>query len=267
MSPSESDLRAALQRGEGDDLNVDQLVLAARAGAAHRRARLLSAAAVVAVVAGAGVGGALIANAGGSHPSSGTADGAALPVPVVGRNPSASSAAVPAPAYGAQSNAGLACSSVAYAVRRPAASSLAADAPLFREPVDTLLVCSYTLSAAHYPSQASPPSAVLLRGSQARQVVASLESAPKARPSGVCPDIRSAIQHELVLIGYTSTQSAAGTVTVSLAASPCDVLVTNGRTTRYGWNPPAAVAKLLFRPAVVGGGAGVANPAPSSTHS
>src|SRR5439155_8122953 len=69
MSPSESDLRAALHDGEGGNLDVDQLILGARAHAAQRRMRLLSTAAVVAVVASAGVGGAALLRSGSSPES------------------------------------------------------------------------------------------------------------------------------------------------------------------------------------------------------
>ncbi|MDT4951126.1 MAG: hypothetical protein QOJ37_3721, partial [Pseudonocardiales bacterium] len=60
MSPTEFDLRAALRDGEGDGVDVDRVVAGGRARRTHRRSQLLSTAAVVAFVAAAGTGGALI---------------------------------------------------------------------------------------------------------------------------------------------------------------------------------------------------------------
>jgi hypothetical protein len=275
MSPSEFDLRAALHDGEGDHVNVDQLVLAARAGAASRRARLLSTAAIVAVVAGAGVGGALLASSGNDSRLANTQAGGGVygraatapPHEALGGAGTAGQggAPVPAPVYGALSGAGSRCPPAADATLRPAAAKLDADAPLFSRPVSTLLVCSYQL-ATRAKSAASPTS-VTLHGADARLVTASLEGAAKTPPTGRCPDIRSATQRNLVFQAFSPSGASAGEVTVSLAFSPCEVRVTSDNAVRYAWVPSEAVARLLARTALSEQAASRNQPTPSSSPS
>lgn len=280
MSPSEFDLRAALHDGEGDDVNVDQLVLAARAGAASRRARLLSTAAIVAVVAGAGVGGAVLASSGNDSNTSPTAAAGAARMPEAhtrlaprqtvgaGASGGVADAPAPVPAYGAAAGTASQCPGAIDAARQPVTAQLDVNAPLFSKPVRTLVVCSYSAyPTATKAKSGAGPASFTLRGADARLVTDSLEAAAKSPPKGMCPDIRSAAQRNLVFRGFSSTGAPAGEVTVSLAFSPCDVRVTNGHTVRYGWNPPAVVARLLGRAALAEAAASPATPRPSSSPS
>lgn len=236
MSPSEDDLRAALRHGEHEaakDLDVDGLVVAGRDRARQRRVRVLSGAAVVLVVAAAGTGGALLAQHGGArHQAT--------------QNPASSS--VTGTATDTNAAAGptgtVACPTTLPRVA-PAGGRIntGTSAKLFPQPISELVVCSYLPGG----SAAGSPHSVVLRGAQAAALRASLEDAAKVKPAVNCPMIVRANERLLAVIGVTSSGHRLPPVTTKINAVPCQVIVTNGATTRYDWSPPTTVAEVLAR--------------------
>ncbi|HVU91285.1 MAG TPA: hypothetical protein VHC23_03580, partial [Jatrophihabitans sp.] len=71
MSPSEKDLRAALRHGEGDGLDVGQIIQRGQQARARRRTQLLSGASAAVLVAGIGAGAWALGRAGGGTSSAG----------------------------------------------------------------------------------------------------------------------------------------------------------------------------------------------------
>ncbi len=251
MSPSEFDLRAALHHGEGDDLNVDQLVLGARARAAQRRVRLLSTAAVVAVVAGASVGIAQLAG-NDSEQAGSNAAGASSPA----NNPNADSAygaagsarSAPPRVNGPALPSGVACPTTRPQYLLPGGGSpgqFGANQPLFRKAVSTVVVCAYGSALQKASGPHSHPVRLELRDGAATRLAASLENAAKAPPTDACGGAGG--EYEFAIIGVTETEARAGTVTAAIAESGCDPgAVTNGTAVRYGWSPPQDLrARLL----------------------
>jgi hypothetical protein len=278
MSPSEFDLRAALQDGEGNDaLNVDQLVLAARAHHSQRRTRILSTAAVVVAVAALGVGGGYLASHGASNNSTasrsavdnaksaaqsraGSAGSATFGTEGSGyrQAPVAGGASRPAP------SAVLGCPSTLPSLTPTGGATAAVSGPLFSKPVRSVLACAYSATTVlqHNKAQAVPGHAVL-QGTLATQLADSLEKAPAQRPQVMCPDLMRADAARFAFIGLAGDGTQAGTVTTTAVNAGCGAQLTNGRVTRYGWTPPASVQRTLARISPSAGGTAV--PIPSQT--
>jgi hypothetical protein len=72
MSPSESQLRAALHHGEGEPVDAGAVIARARAARHDRRVRMASVAAAVAIVGAVGTGGGLLLS-GSDNTATGTA--------------------------------------------------------------------------------------------------------------------------------------------------------------------------------------------------
>jgi hypothetical protein len=254
MSPSESDLRAALRDGEGDDIPVDRLIHVAQTGAARRRTRLLTTAAVVAVLACAGVGGGLLANSGSDGAASTSTPGFAAggqsadSASGSGNGAPGALARLPAAVQGGQSggsSAAAACPATAAAAVDAAAKTTAtAGTQVFTGRVTRVLVCSYG-----YPNgvaQLTPPphpTSLELRGAAADRLVASLERAPTAKPSGMCPLVRG-VASPLVMIGIAADGSVAGTASTVLGTPVCNVVVLSAGARRYDWTPPVDLAPM-----------------------
>jgi hypothetical protein len=265
MSPSEFDLRAALHDGEDGDLNVDQLIERGRARVTQRRVRLLSGAAIVAVVAGVATGGTLLATAdNGSKPSlanaqdagrtaaaapgpaaasgGGAAGGAAVSGPRAPASPMPSSAQPAAAAT-------TACPQTLPRYSPPGGGSpgqFGASGPLFSKPVATVVVCGYGSGFSRVSAPTHAPARLELHDGAAARLVASLESAPKVKPQVMCPDYRTADVQQIAIIGVTSAGTPTGTpVTTTIGLPACDVRVTNGTAIRYDWSPPADIARRL----------------------
>ena len=246
MSPSESDLRAALHDGEGDVPKVDLLILRADARAAQRRTRLLSAAVIVGIVASAGVGiGFLASNSGQDEKHSANAFAAG------------GSAALRAPVASAEAGAGGGNAGGAYAADAAAcpgnsARSAAHEGParlsMFSASVTTVVMCAYSHSSARVPQPTSLAIAprVVLSGTQATELVQSLKKASTKRPSGMCPLVRTQ-SRPLFMIALTSDGTVAGVATTDLGVPACNVVSVSAEATRYSWSPPADLAPKLAK--------------------
>jgi hypothetical protein len=237
MSPSESDLRAALHDGEGGGgPNVDSVIFRAQAVAAQRRIRLMSGAAIMAVVLGSGVGIGYLAGSGnesgGSNSAAGGAGAAQAPAGSAARSGSGRNAA-----HGAVSDASqVPCPKAFPDYRLPGGGGLdqfGAHGPLFTKPVTSVVVCAYGDHRGR----------LAVGGQQAAALVTGLESAPKTTHERLCAGGPSIEQ--LAILAIAPNGSRARTVTVTFPT--CGSVATNGTAVRYEWKPPSAVRRLLSR--------------------
>ena len=255
MSPSESDLRAALRDGEGDDFHLDRLILVAQSDAARRRTRLLTTAAVVAVLACAGGGGVLLANSGDGARSS-SAPGAAFGAGgnsgnSANGNGAAGGARVPVQeqrSLAGGSSAAASCpGTVADAINAGPKTTLTTGTQVFAARVTRVLVCSYGYpDQVAQPSPSAAPTSLELRGAAADRLVASLERASTSKPTGMCPLVRTPAS-PLVMIGIAADGSVAGTASTVLGSPVCNVVVLSAGTRRYSWTPPAELGPMVHQ--------------------
>jgi hypothetical protein len=250
MSPSESDLRAALRHGEGDVPNVDVVIAGAREARAQRRGRLLSVAAVTVLVAGAATGGAVLFGGSGSndvdHGGGMRAPGATPSPPEV--SSTASGAAGGAGGTAATGSA-PACPTSLPRYLLPGGGSpgqFGSTGPLFSKPVATVVVCGYGAEAQAVGHNPSIPARLVLTGARATQLADSLENAPTQLAHVNCPDIVAGDARALAMIGVAADGSEVGTVTANLTQPACNVRVTNGTAVRYNWQPPASIQPVLI---------------------
>jgi hypothetical protein len=260
MSPSESDLRAALQHGEegGFQVSADAIMREGQAIRA-RRVRILSGTAAAVLVAAGAVGLATArggnggSNAGGGN--SNVADKAAgggggarhgLEGDAPGRAPTPlPSDAVPAaPAGGtAQLGTGAQCPASAPHLLTPGGGGtgqFGADDALFAKPVKTLVVCAYATTVG------SAPGRLVLSDRAASDVVSSMETAaPESTAPTPCDAGPTSTAQLLDFIGVTPKGSALPPVTATLTFPACNVRITNGTAVRYNWSPPAGLTDQL----------------------
>jgi hypothetical protein len=238
MSPSESDLRAALHDGEGrGGLNVNSLIAHAEAVAAQRRARLMSGAAIVAVVLGTGVGIGYLAGHGSTE--SGSSSNAGAGTAMQPNTPAHSDRRYGAVGGGAANGSAADVAQAPCPKRFPqyelpgggGLNSFGANGPLFTKPVASIVVCAYGDHRARLD----------LRGRQATALAASLENAPKATHSAPCAGGPSTEQ--LAILPIALNGSRAPTVTVTFPT--CGSMATNGTAVRYDWTPPSTIRRLL----------------------
>lgn len=259
--PSEFDLRAALRDGAGDGVDASRLIMigeAYRNQRAQRRARLLSAAAVIAVVTGGAVG--LSRLGGGSEPagSNSAAGGAAESVDWAAAGGNAHRRADSA--YGALSGAGgpgAPAPSTPLAVQKAAAISCPTAVPdyptaggrtstasshFFDRPVASVVVCGYGPSTHRAGASQRQPGRLTLTGVDALVLARSIERAAVARTldCGVVPPT----VHRFAVIGVASSGHRAGPI-VS-AELGCDGITTNGTVVRYNWSPPPELGRRLL---------------------
>ena len=239
MSPTEDELRAALHLGEGDALDADGVIRRAQAqGAAirDRRVRLASAAAVVAVVAGLGVGGGLILSRGSQTHS---ADRNAMNVPA----PSAGGGKAAGNAGGGTSSAAAACPDAPPSPTTPPQGV----ASLFPGSVNIISVCLYSRAAQLEPKVATNPQPnLVILGADVQRLVTSIDAASTVRQALPCPLYRTAAV-DLVLIGVRPDGTALPPVVTQYRQNPCNLAITNGTAIRYNWPPPAWFASELDR--------------------
>jgi hypothetical protein len=247
MSPSEFDLRAALRDGEGDGIDPGTVIFRARALRHQRRVRFASAAAVVAVVAGIGVGGGVVLTGGGAGSSGSLESRATGKAGRAGGSGQSGSAG-----YDANGPSAPAGSARVTAVACPAAlPQLAAPASggggsLFAGTVAAVKICAYPEASGPPITDAKgEPVTAALTGAQATALAASLDAADRTRQAGVCPQYRSADGKTLVIIGIAADGAAMPPVTAVVAQNPCNSPVTNGTAVRYNWTPPAYLAGYL----------------------
>ena len=117
-----------------------------------------------------------------------------------------------------------------------------ADGPLFGRTVDSLVVCAYGTPSA---AATAHPQRAVLRGAAARTVVDSLEKAPRTKPTGACPFLRTADAQALAIVGVAADGTVVDTVTTTVGDPACSVRVTNGTALRYQWLPPAVLRLAL----------------------
>jgi hypothetical protein len=253
MSPSESDLRAALRQGEeaGFEVNADAIMHEGQAIRA-RRVRIMSGAAVAVVVAAGAVG---LAAARGGGGTSATADstgsnadgsvrhGVVANPPVVAPNASLpSNVPVPGAGGGAHVSAEAQCPASAPHLLLPGGGGtgqFGANGALFAKPVKTLVVCSYESTTG------SAPARLVLSSHTATQVVASMENAPEATAPTPCDPGPTTTTRLLDFIGVTSSGATLPQVTATVTFPACNVQVTNGTAVRSGWTPPASLTDQL----------------------
>lgn len=249
MSPSENDLRAALQRGEpdGTEFDVDRIVEQGQLHLARRRVRMLSAAAVAAVV-GVGIGAYALrggdrstTDASHRNPTVATAaDGrAALAPPTRNVQPAARPAA-----SGARAGAGApaSCPSTPQAPL-PGSTGAAGGTRLFPAPVRSVVVCAY---GAPGNLIFAAPMTFTLTGRDASSLVTSLENASRRNLVTPCPSGSSVQQRVLGLVGIQPDGARLPVVALTLSDPACNVSVTNGLTTRYDWTPDPALSARIF---------------------
>jgi hypothetical protein len=236
--PSEFDLRAALRDGEGDEPDVNQVIIAGDTRRAQRRTRILSAAVIIAVVGGLGVGAAEFS--GGDGSGGGSAGSAAL------HRPAAGGLAAPAPSAVRDALARVSCPSAApkYAAAEtnPSGSSAYGSTRLFSGQVSSVVVCAYGPAFHAANTQLRSPARLELAGRQAKRVASSLENAPTAAPTASCSST-SIEQYAVIPVDASGNQGRP--VAAQLPSSPCGALVTNGTAVRFDWQPPPGVAAKL----------------------
>lgn len=267
MSPSEFDLRAALRDGEGAALDVDRIIAGGQARQARRRAQLLTASLAVVFLGAAGTAGAFLL--GGNGAPGPSADGALAsraassanaeqpgnlaPAPKASDSPSRTDGAPPSSAGGGVSNSAIPCPASFPTLLLPGgggSGQFGAAGPLFTKPARSIVVCSYGSPLATGPN-GGRPGRLVLTGSDAVQLQASLESAPTSRSNTTCPQVRANARHALAFIGVDPTGRPGRVITTTLTDPPCDVTVTNGTAVRYDWTPTAGLGQqlLTLRPA------------------
>lgn len=272
MSPTESDLRAALSDGEGDGVDADRLIASGRARQAQRRTHLVTTAAIVIVVAGAGTGIAALARGGGSSGDKISNQSLQNDRAAAG-GASAPTAAQPSSAAGSSNgekaaDAAGGCPATLPRYALPGGGSpgqFGSDGPLFSKPVRSVIVCSYgTMLSGSAPASASAtvPGRVELTGSQATRLAASLNAAAAApRPS--CARTDKSVARELAIIGIAADGSQVGTVTATSAPTGCTDQVTNGTAVRYNWTPPSDLQPILATLTPTPGPGAIPNHTPS----
>ena len=249
MSPSESDLRAALHDGEGGSPNVDLVIMKAEVRAAQRRTRLLSAAIVVGVVASAGVGiGFLSSHSNQDEKSAMEARGsAAVPAAPRASVTAGSAGGAVGSNTGAYASAGN-CPGNAYtSMSADSTATSGAHLSMFSTRVSTVVLCAYNALDAKQPEQrraATQPDKVVLHGAQASQLVQSLKQAPKTRPTDPCPMVRT-VSRPLVIYAYTPAGAVAGIATTDLGVPVCNVVSFSNRDVRYNWTAPFDLAPIM----------------------
>jgi hypothetical protein len=267
MSPNEFQLRAALRDGEGEHLDPDTVIARARAvtrARRDRRVRYLSVAAVVAVVGGIGTAAGIGLSGGGEHRNSGA--GSAQQMSTTGggavggqKNPE-KRAMAPGPLARA---AAVACPATAPPSVLPVSGGNVTGhsvpgASLFSGAVEAIKICAYQQqSRAPIVGADGQPMNTVLTGARATQLAASLDGAPKTRPSRPCPMYLSAEGKTLVIIGISTSGKPMRPITAVVAQNPCNQPVSNGRQVRYNWSAPASLNTFIAKLAPAHGGGAV----------
>jgi hypothetical protein len=238
VSPSEFDLRAALHEGEGDRLDPDSVLAAARGARRERRVRLASVAGAVLVVGGIGAGVGISnlrsspgPNAdGGPANTFGTHHGPNVPT---GSRPTTSVQAV---------LHRITCPRTPVQLALPGGggtNQFGAHSSLFGQPVAAIKVCVYrSLEGTH-------PRSLVLWHAAAQELATSLDSAPTSLGGRMCPDhvLQNQVSFEFLAV------TPAGDQLPPVTATPgCRGRVTNGTGVRIGWSPPSSLSRVAAIP-------------------
>jgi len=244
MSPSESQLRAALLAGQGQAVDADQVIRRAEALRRTRRARFGSIAAVVTVVAGVGVAAGVILSSNNSTTTASNSSGS-----VNGTADGAKSVATST--AGAQPNepttAGRGgCPAALPTLTVPSVGS----GPMFSAPVGSILVCIYPETGGGPLTRADGSTlSVTLTGSPAAQLAAGLNAADTTMRAVPCPLYRTANGKMLVMIGMRADGTRMAPVEAHVLQNTCNTPVTNAAAVRYNWSPPASLTAFLVEAA------------------
>jgi hypothetical protein len=244
MSPSESQLRAALRAGEGQPVNPDLVIAHARAVRHNRRMRVGSIAAAVIAVGGIGTGIAALST--GTNGSGDSAAGSSVSGDLQGKAAAPEGTApraAPETAGGANGADTASCPATPIRLMVPGGGGtgqFGGSGPLFAEPVDSIRVCGY--AATSLGGRIEATGSTVLLGRDAADVATSLNAAAVTRSARPCPvePVR-----ELVLYPTATTGGRLAPVVVSYAG--CAPWATNGTAVRYDWTPPAGTSGLLNR--------------------
>lgn len=242
MSPSESELRAALRHGEGEGIDAGRVIAHAREIRHSRRARWASVAAAVIAVGAVGTGTGLLINQ--QHTGGPTSAQLNGPNETAGTTPgraagthSQATRIAPGPLNDA---AHIPCPARPPRLMLPGGGSpgqFGSSASLFSGPVEAVKVCGYSVLG----TTSSPTQHTVLTGEHATELAASLDAASTRLLPILCP-VPADATTTLVVIGASRSGTAMAPVVVPLT---CNGRVTNGTAVRYNWRPPATVAPLL----------------------
>jgi hypothetical protein len=238
VSPSESDLRAALRAGEGDGLDPDSVLTAARAARHQRRVRIASAAGAV-VLVGAVAGGVGIANlrspgqpTAANHPTGATSTAASGSQNLLGG--SSSAADVPGPVGAALAT--LTCPATPTRYLLPGGGGtgqFGGTSALFAQPVAAIKVCVYPAGTG------TPARSFVLTGADAQSLANRLDAGPTAPLS--CPMIKSTPQEQTTYEALAVTSSGTKLPAVTVVGGR----ITNGTAVRFGCAAPPTLSRLV----------------------
>lgn len=239
MSPSESQLRAALKQGEGDSgLDPDAIIgkaVAFRRQRQQRRVRVAGVLGVVAIVGGIGIG--LAATSGGNNntalPASSqraTASDELRNMPAAPSAPKGSAGSLTGSDYGgavaggggmAPSTSGCPAKPVRYLVPGGGGTGqFGSRSPLFEQPVERLTICRYSPETNAFQSSSA------IGGAEARALVTRL-NASTSRPAAT--DCVTPVSVEIL----ANDASGAALTPLTVIGSCQQVMVTNGTAIRF----------------------------------
>jgi hypothetical protein len=248
VSPTESQLRAALQEGAGRGLDADAIIARAERYRRARRQRITNIAAAAAVVCVFVGGGTWFAVSNSDNEQSGNASGGAALAPDEGhkaprRQATARPAPRPAPSRPAPSPAAsfgtsataAACPTKARPISVPAAASTGTD--LFPEQPSAITACGYV-------TDARVRHRAVLHGAVAQHVATTLDNGsttPVGSDNG-CP-VGSNRGRRILLFAVGTDGARAKPVQVTVRCA--NVVATNGQVARYLPNLPDALSPLV----------------------
>jgi hypothetical protein len=233
VSPSEFDLRAALRAGEGEHLDPDSVLSAARSARHQRRVRIASAVGAAAVVGAVGAGVGIVdlhspaspAASGSSTTSSGSAASSGSHSLLYGSG-------APGPVQTAL--AALTCPATATRYMLPGGGGtgqFGGKTSLFGRPVAAMKVCVYPAAAGTTPARS-----YVIEGADARAAAQSLDAAPKVPL--FCQRLVPETQLTFEVLAVTADGTKLRPVVVSGR-------VTNGTAVRYTCEAPISLTRQL----------------------
>jgi hypothetical protein len=255
MSPSESQLRAALQDGEGDAPDATALISHALQVRRDRRNRITSIAGGVAVVAVLGVGTTALVSLGTDSGSSGgsSADSArgfqsaqkaagAASAPSAERRSAAASPARPSKTAAASTGGtidALKCPTTPARYMLPGgggSGQFGSGNPLFPDAVAAIKACGYSTSPG------ARPQAHVYQSPESSAIATALESAPTTHTSRMCADNTYA-RGTIEILAVDSRGRALKPVVITLNCQASQA--TNGTAVRYVNAVPDQLLELV----------------------
>lgn len=242
MSPSESQLRAALHEGEGQGLDAGLLIVHANRLRRERRRRInqVAGATLVVGVVGAGfgllTGGGSNDQAGGSSGGSATVRQQASRAAGVGGGAYGSAKVVPAPASSANYSVAGSCPSVPDHIALPeGVTKDEASGPLLPRDAAAIHACGYP--------NGTRARTLVLRSAQASALAATLDAAPITPGRAVRSCTNDEPTGTVELLAVDSAGRRAKPVVITVVCP--NAVATNGVATRYLTVAPAVLRDLL----------------------